>query len=152
MRANIRATPRVHVLVTRNNTPGIIPTPIIHTEGGKEFSPPIADLEVGQKSVRKINSKNERKTRQKNRELAKKLNNKRKAEICKASTIPKQVPVVEKPIFQMEHVEQGTPRPPFRTPIIISQEGLIAFSLAAVGIKIIVPLTKDKQDSITERS
>ena len=58
--------------------------------------------------------------------------------------------MVEEPIFQMEHVEQGAPRPSFRTPIIISQEELIAFSLAAVGIKIIFPLTKDNQDSITK--
>ena len=36
-RANIQATPRVHARVTRNNTPGIIPTPIINIEGGKEF-------------------------------------------------------------------------------------------------------------------
>ena len=73
-RANIRATPRVHVCVTQNNTPGIIPTSIINTEGGKEFFPQIADSEGGQKSERKINSKNNRRTRQKNRELAKKLN------------------------------------------------------------------------------
>ena len=44
---------RVHVRVTRNNTPGIIPTPIINTEGGKEFFPPIAYSEGVQKSVRK---------------------------------------------------------------------------------------------------
>ena len=34
-RANIWATPRVHARVTRKNTPGIIPTTIINTEGGK---------------------------------------------------------------------------------------------------------------------
>ena len=62
-RANIRATPRVHARVMPNNTPGIIPTTIINTEGGTEFFPPIADSEGGQKSVRKINSKNEWKTR-----------------------------------------------------------------------------------------
>ena len=43
-RADIRATPRVHARVTRNNTPGIIPkqppTPIENTEGGKEFPSP----------------------------------------------------------------------------------------------------------------
>ena len=50
----------------------------------------------------------------------------------------------------MEHVEQGTSRPSFRTPRIISQEALIEFSLAAVGIKIIFPLTEDNQDSITK--
>ena len=33
--ATIQATPRVHASVTQNNTPGIIPTPIINTEGGK---------------------------------------------------------------------------------------------------------------------
>ena len=65
MRANIRATPRVHARVTRNITPGIIPTTIINTEGGKDFFPPIANSKGGQNSVRKINSKNERKTRQK---------------------------------------------------------------------------------------
>ena len=58
--------------------------------------------------------------------------------------------MVEKPIFQMEHVEKGTPRPSFRTPRIISQEALIAFSLAVTGIKRIPPLTKDNQDSITK--
>ena len=73
--ANIGATPRVHARVTRKNTPGIIskqtPATIINTEEGREFSPPIADSEGGQKSERKINPKNERKTRQENRELAK---------------------------------------------------------------------------------
>ena len=98
-RANMRATPRIHARVTRNNTPGIIPTPIINTEGGKYFFPPIADSEGGQKSLSKINSKNERKMRQKNRELVKQLNDEPKAERYKAFTIPKQVPVVEKPIF-----------------------------------------------------
>ena len=38
-KANLRTTPRVHARVTRNNTPGIIPTqtttPIMDTEGGK---------------------------------------------------------------------------------------------------------------------
>ena len=41
---------------------------------------------------------------------------------------------------------QETPRPLVRTPRIISQEALIAFSLAAVGIKIIHPITKNNQD------
>ena len=50
----------------------------------------------------------------------------------------------------MEHVEQGTPIPSFRTLIIISQEALISFSLAAAGIKRISPLTKDNQDSNTK--
>ena len=136
--------------MTRNNTPGIIPTTIINTEGGKEFPPSIADSEGGQKSERKINSKNERKTRQENRELAKKLNDERKADSYEASTTPKQVPVVEKPIFQMEHVEQGTPRPSFQTPRIISQEALFAFSLEEVGIKRIPPLTNGNQDYITK--
>ena len=68
---NIQAIPRVHARVARNNTPGIMPTTIINTEVGKEFFPTIADSEGGQKSDRKINSKNERKTRQENRELAK---------------------------------------------------------------------------------
>ena len=94
-RANIRATPRVHEHVVRNNSPSIIPTPIINTEGVKEFPPPIADSEGGQKSERKINSKNERKTRQKNRELAKKINDERKADSYNTSTTPKQVPRVE---------------------------------------------------------
>ena len=59
--ANIWATPRVHARVTRNNTPGIIPTqpptPLGNTEGGKGFPPPISNSEGGQKSVRKRNSK-----------------------------------------------------------------------------------------------
>ena len=42
-RANIRATPRIHARLMRNNTPGIIPTTIINTEGGKAFSPPASD-------------------------------------------------------------------------------------------------------------
>ena len=50
----------------------------------------------------------------------------------------------------MKHVEQGTPRLLFRTLIIISQEALIVFSLSAVGIKGIFPLTKDNQDSNTK--
>ena len=79
-RDNIRATPRVHARVTRNNTPGIIPTTIINTEGGKEFPPPISDSEGGKKRERKINSKNERKKRQENREPAKKINDERKAD------------------------------------------------------------------------
>ena len=36
-RANIRATPRVHARVTRNNTSVIKQTPIINPEGGKYF-------------------------------------------------------------------------------------------------------------------
>ena len=60
--------------------------------------------------------------------------------------------MVEEPILQMEHVEQGTPRKPFQTPRIISQEALIAFSLAEVGIKRIFPSTKDNQDSITKKT
>ena len=40
-KANLRTTPRVHSRVARNNTPGIIPeqtaTPILNTEGGREF-------------------------------------------------------------------------------------------------------------------
>ena len=51
----------------------------------------------------------------------------------------------------MEHVEQGTSRPSLQTLRIIRQEALIAFSLAAVGIKIISSITKDNQDSITKR-
>ena len=58
--------------------------------------------------------------------------------------------MVEKPIFQMEQVEQGTPRPSFQTPRIISQEVLIAFSLAEVGIKRTPPLTIDNQEFITK--
>ena len=92
------------------------------------------------------------KTRHENRELAKKLNENRKADRKTASTTPKRVTVVEEPIFQMEQVEKGTPRPSFRTPRTISQEYLIAFSLAAVGIEIISPLIKDNQDSITKTS
>ena len=69
--ASIQATPRVHACVTRNNTPGIIPTTIMNTEGGEAFFPPIAGSEGGQEIERKINSKNERKNRQENRELAK---------------------------------------------------------------------------------
>ena len=47
---------------------------------------------------------------------------------------------------QMGHVRQKTPRPSIQTPRIISQEALIAFSLAVVGIKRIHPITKDNQD------
>ena len=112
--------------------------------------PPVADSEGGQKSERKITFKNESKKRQENRELAKKINDERKADSYKASKTPKQVPVVEKQILQMEHVEQGTSRLSFQTPRIISQEALISLSLAAVGIKRIFPLTKDNQDSNTK--
>ena len=80
----------------------------------------------------------------------KKLNDERKSDRYNASTPPKQVPVVEEPIFLMEYVEQGTPRPSFRTPRIISQEALIALSLVEVGIKRIPPLTKYNQESITK--
>ena len=82
--------------------------------------------------------------------LGKKINDERKADSYKASMTPKEVQVVEKSIFQMEHVEQGTTRPSFRNPRIISQEALIAFSLAAVGIKRTPPLTKENQNSITK--
>ena len=40
----------------------------------------------------------------------KKLNDERKSDRYNASTPPKQVPMVEEPIFLMEYVEQGTPR------------------------------------------
>ena len=91
----MRATPRVHVCMMRTSTPGIIPKTIINKEGGKDFPPPIAYSEVGQKRERTINSKNERKKRQENIELAKKFNDKRKADSYKSSNTPKQVPVVE---------------------------------------------------------
>ena len=49
--SNIQATPRVHTRVTRNNTPGIIPTqqptPLENTEGRKESPPPISNSEGG---------------------------------------------------------------------------------------------------------
>ena len=115
--ANIRATPRVHTHVTRNNTLGIIPTqpptPLENTEGGKEFFPPMSNSEVGQKSVKKRNSKPEsvRETRHESRERAKKLQKKLKAGRTTASTTPKGVPIVEEPIFQMELVEKRTPIP-----------------------------------------
>ena len=92
-RANIRATSRVHARVTRNNTPDIIPkqppTTIANKEGGKESPPPIADSEDGQKSAKKRNSKNERKKRQENREIAKNIYEKRKADRNTSSTTPK---------------------------------------------------------------
>ena len=50
----------------------------------------------------------------------------------------------------MEPVEKGTPIPSFQTPRIIIQEDLLAFSLAAVGIKRIFPLINDNQDSLTK--
>ena len=53
-------------------------------------------------------------------------------------------------MFQMEPVEKGNPRPSFRTARIISQEALIAFSLAEVGIKRILPIINDNQDSLTK--
>ena len=74
------------------------------------------------------------------------LNKKREADRKTTSTTPTQVPVIEKPIYQMGHVKQGTPRPSVQTPRIISQEALIVFSLAAVGIKILHPITKNNQD------
>ena len=74
------------------------------------------------------------------------LNEKREADRKKTSTTPTQVQLIEKPMCQMSHVRQGTPRPSIRTPRIISQEALIVFSLAAVGIKRIHPITKDTQD------
>ena len=58
-RTNIRATPRVHACVMRNNTPGITPqqppTTIVNTEDVKEYFPPISNSEGGQNSERKIN-------------------------------------------------------------------------------------------------
>ena len=74
------------------------------------------------------------------------LNEKREADRKKTSTTPTQVQLIEKPMCQMGHVSQGTPRPSIRTPRIIRQEALIAFSLESVGIKRIHPITKNNQD------
>ena len=114
--------------------------------GGKNSCPPSVFAMGVQKSKKKINSKNERKTRREKRDLAKILNEKQGADRKTTSTTPTQVPVIEKPICQMGHVKQGTPRPSVRTPRIISQEALILFSLAAVGIKRLHPITKNNQD------
>ena len=66
--------------------------------------------------------------------------------------MPKGIPIVEEHMFQMEPVEKGTSIPSFRRTIIISQEALIAFSLAAVGIERIPPLINDNQYSLTNPS
>ena len=84
--------------------------------------------------------------------MAKKLQEKLKAGRNTASTTPKEVPIVEEHIFQMEAVEKGNPIPSFQKPRIISQEDLIAFALAEVEIEIILPPIKDNQYSITKTS
>ena len=45
-----------------------------------------------------------------------------------------------------ERKKWRTSNPSFRTPCIISQEALMAFSLAAVGIKRSFPMVNDNQD------
>ena len=90
-------------------------------------------------------------TRHENRELVKKLKEKLEAGRTTERT-PIGVPMVEEPMFQMKPVEKGTPIPSFRTPRIISQEALIEFSLAAVGIERISPLINNNQDSLTKPS
>ena len=52
--------------------------------------------------------------------------------------------------FQPEQEAAITPIPTFWTPRVISQEALLAFSLAAVGIERIFPVINDNQDSITK--
>ena len=101
--------------------------------------------------MRKRNSNNEREARHENTEMAE-TNKKHKADRTNASMTPKRVNVVEEPILLIEQVEKGTPRPSFQTPRIISQEALIAFSLAAVGIERTFPLINDNQDSLTKPS
>ena len=51
--------------------------------------------------------------------------------------------------FQPER-ENRTEIPAFRTPYVISQEAVIAFSLAAVGIEMIFPEINDNQESTTK--
>ena len=48
---------------------------------------------------------------------------------------------------QPERKQWRTSNPSFRTPRIISQEALMAFSLAAVGIERRLPMVEDNQDS-----
>ena len=62
------------------------------------------------------------------------------------NTTPTKAPLIKKIMCQLGHVRKETQRPSARTPRIIIQEALIAFSLAAVGIKRILPITKDNQD------
>ena len=56
------------------------------------------------KKCEKKKLQKERETRHENRELAKQLNEKRKAGRTTASTTPQRFPIVEEPIFQMEPV------------------------------------------------
>ena len=51
---------------------------------------------------------------------------------------------------QSEREKWRTSNPSFRTPCIISQEALMAFLLAAVGIERILPVVNDNQDSTTK--
>ena len=51
---------------------------------------------------------------------------------------------------QPERTQCRSANPSFRTPCIISQEALMAFSLAAVGIERRFPMVEDHQDSTSK--
>ena len=51
---------------------------------------------------------------------------------------------------QPERTQWRSANPSFRTPRIISQEALMAFSLAAVGIERRLPMVEDNQDSTSK--
>ena len=201
-KANLRTAPRVHTRVTRNNTPGIIPTqtttPIMNTEGGKEFfpQPPISEggqnSEGGQGSVRKrpnkprsstkrskVNTRidapvereaqplsardarqeKRRKARQRPEHLVKKRARQTshmeqqillKTQSTRQESEPSQWDrnIIDE-TFQPER-EKRTEIPAFRTLRVVSQEALIAFLLAAVGIERIFPEINDNQDLTTK--
>ena len=52
--------------------------------------------------------------------------------------------------YQPEIKQWRSTNPSFRTPRIISQESLMAFSLAAVGIERRLPMVEDNQDSTSK--
>ena len=137
--------------------------PIAITEGGKEFPPPAPiskgrqNSEGGHKSVRKITNKPRsskerrktkqrihspvervaqpviaRETRQEHRELTKEVQEKHAARGAPPTTQVEPHFIDES--FQPGRKAERSPIPTFQTPHIISQEALIDFSLADVGI------------------
>ena len=176
---NLRQTPRVHSRQTRHNTPGILPTPErvpTTTEGGhKSTGGTEPSSEGGQRNSEGVENKTERVSSSRKSKRTKpnsqnepttmdaRENRRRKREFVReqaqrdaSPTRVAQVPE-EEPIFSEvpppdQAIPNSNPAPNFRTPRVISQLALQAFSLQAMGIPTMMPIIRDNQESVSKAS
>ena len=178
---NIRHTPRVHSRHTRNNTPGIIPTPVTipvtteedqrategeqhNSEGGQTNSEGAQvskdqeqePIQRGSKSATRAEQNKHTPLSARDRRSMKR--NQVRTETSRAQSPPSVAQVSEEePMFSEVPPQQptptnNTPTPTFRTPRIISQLALQAFSLQAMGIPTVMPIIVGNQESVHKAS